>query len=324
VQILVTGGAGFVGSHLCERLLREGHRVVCIDNLSTGSIENFDNMPGAERFVFLQSDICEPVTMDLPRFDEIYNLACPASPPHYQADAVGTMRTCADGTRNVLDRALSDGARLFHASTSEIYGDPEVHPQVEDYTGNVHTIGPRACYDEGKRYAESLIHAYAEQYGVDAKIARLFNTYGPRMRTDDGRLVSNVVTQALTGDDVTVYGDGSHTRSLCYVDDTVDGIIRLTRSPTTAQEPVNIGNPVEMKVIDVARQVVAATGSRSRIRHLPLPVHDPARRMPDIRRAKKLLGWKPTVPLAEGLARTIAYFQDRLGARHERTLAAAR
>jgi UDP-glucuronate decarboxylase len=260
---------------------------------------------------------------DLPKFDEIYNLACPASPPHYQADAVATMRTCSDGTRNVLDRALRDGSRVFHASTSEIYGDPLVHPQVEGYTGNVNTIGPRACYDEGKRFAESLIHAYAAQYGVDAKIARLFNTYGPRMRTDDGRLISNFVTQALSGQDVTVYGDGTHTRSLCYVDDTVDGIVRLMRSDVRADMPVNIGNPVEMRVVDIARQVMEAIGSGSSIRHLDLPVHDPSRRLPDIQRAMTLLGWKPTIPLAEGLARTIAWFEERLAEERDSGLAAA-
>jgi len=312
LQILVTGGAGFVGSHLCERLLHEGHRVVCLDNFSTGSVANVHAMPHAERFVVVDRDVCDPILMDLPKFDEIYNLACPASPPHYQADMVATMRTCSDGTRNVLDRAARDGARVFHASTSEIYGDPEVHPQVEDYTGNVHTIGPRACYDEGKRYAESLVHAYAEQHGVDAKIARLFNTYGPRMRTDDGRLISNFVTQALTGVDVTVYGDGTHTRSLCYVEDTVDGIVRLMRSAVPAAVPVNLGNPVEMRVLDIARQVLAATGSASSIVHRDLPVHDPMRRMPDIQRAIALLGWKPVIGLQEGLERTIAYFQGRL------------
>lgn len=322
LQILVTGGAGFIGSNLCDRLLREGHRVVCIDNFSTGTWENVDMMPCADRFTVIDRDICEPILMDLPKFDEIYNLACPASPPHYQADAVATMRTCSDGTRSVLDRARRDGARVFHASTSEIYGDPLVHPQVEAYTGNVHTIGPRACYDEGKRFAESLIHAYAAQYGVDAKIARLFNTYGPRMRIDDGRLISNFVTQALGGEDVTVYGDGTHTRSLCYVDDTVEAIIRLIRSDVNASTPVNIGNPVEMQVIDIALRVMAAIGSESRIRYLELPVHDPARRLPDIRRAQALLGWTPAIPLEEGLARSIDWFAARITLRRTGLLAA--
>lgn len=323
LQILVTGGAGFVGSHLCERLLREGHRVVCLDNFSTGMVENVRTMPHAERFTVIERDVCDPILMDLPKFDEIYNLACPASPPHYQADMVATMRTCSDGTRNVLDRAIRDGARVFHASTSEIYGDPEVHPQVEAYTGNVHTIGPRACYDEGKRYAESLVHAYAEQHGVDGKIARLFNTYGPKMRMDDGRLISNFVTQALTGADVTVYGDGTHTRSLCYVEDTVEGIIRLMRSAVPATVPVNIGNPVEMRVIDIAKAVLTATGSASQIVHRDLPIHDPARRLPDIQRAMALLGWKPTIGLNEGLERTIAYFQGRLCEEQDGGMAAA-
>jgi UDP-glucuronate decarboxylase len=313
LQILVTGGAGFVGSHLCERLLGQGHDVVCIDDFSTGSPENLRELGGAGRLTVIEQDICLPIDPRLPDFDEIYNLACPASPPHYQADQVSTMRTCSEGTRNVLDRAARDGARLFHASTSEIYGDPDVHPQVEDYTGNVHTIGPRACYDEGKRYAEALVSAYAEQHGVNAKMARLFNTYGPRMAIDDGRLISNLVTQALAGEDLTVYGDGTHTRSLCYVDDTVEGIIRLTRSQLGPDMPVNLGNPVEMQVIEIAAAVLVATGSRSQVIHLPLPVHDPSRRLPDIARAKALLGWQPRIPFAEGLQRTIAYFRQRLG-----------
>jgi UDP-glucuronate decarboxylase len=317
LRILVTGGAGFVGSHLCERLLGEGHRVVCLDNFLTGSRDNVEHLTRNARFTVVEHDVCDLLDEGLPRFDEIYNLACPASPLHYQADAVATMRTCSEGTRNMLDRALADGARLFHASTSEIYGNPTVHPQVEVYTGNVHTIGPRACYDEGKRFAEALIHGYALQHGVDAKIARLFNTYGPRMQVNDGRLISNVVVQALTGADVTIYGDGTHTRSLCYVDDTVEGIIRLTRSEVTAGTPVNIGNPVEMRVVDIVTRVLNVTGGRSRVRHLPLPLHDPARRLPDIERAMSLLGWRPTVALGEGLARTIAYFEDRLGLRRD-------
>jgi UDP-glucuronate decarboxylase len=313
VQILVTGGAGFVGSHLCEKLLAEGHSVFCIDDFSTGSAENLRSLGKAGQLTVIEQDVCLPIDPRLPDFDEIYNLACPASPPHYQADQVQTMRICAAGTHNVLDRAKRDGARLFHASTSEVYGDPEVHPQVEDYNGNVHTIGPRACYDEGKRYAEALIAAYAAQHGVDAKMARLFNTYGPRMAIDDGRLISNLVTQALTGEDLTVYGDGTHTRSLCYVDDTVDGIIRLTRSGLKPDTPVNLGNPCEMQVIEIAAAVLVATGSRSQLTHLPLPVHDPARRLPDIGRAKALLGWQPNIAFADGLQRTIAYFRQRLG-----------
>jgi UDP-glucuronate decarboxylase len=322
LRVLVTGGAGFIGSHLCDRLLHEGHDVVCLDNFLTGSIDNLAHLKGHARFTVVEQDVCDPLDDALPRFDEIYNLACPASPPHYQAHAVATMRTCSEGTRTMLDRALIDGARLFHASTSEIYGDPLVHPQVEIYTGNVHTIGPRACYDEGKRFAESLVHIYALQQGVDAKIARLFNTYGPRMQVNDGRLISNVVVQALMGEDVTVYGDGTHTRSLCYVDDTVEGILRLTRSEVTAGTPVNIGNPVEMRVIDIVARVLRATGGRSRVRHLPLPLHDPARRLPDIERAISLLGWRPTVPLTEGLTQTIAYFEDRLGVQRSGLMAA--
>jgi UDP-glucuronate decarboxylase len=312
MRVLVTGGAGFLGSHLCERLLWEGHVVTCLDNFSTGDRANLSGFERIGQFDILAHDICDPIPDRLAAFDEIYHLACPASPVRYQADPLATMRACADGTRHVLERALRDGARLFHASTSEIYGDPTVHPQTEAYTGNVETIGPRACYDEGKRYAETLLHVFVERFGVEARIARLFNSYGPRMRFDDGRLISNIMAQVVLGEDLTVYGDGTHTRSLCYVDDTIEGIVRLCRSNVPPAMPVNIGNPVEMRVIDIATAVLAVTGGRSRICHRPLPVHDPARRRPDIARAQLLLGWSPQVSLEEGLARTLEDFRRRL------------
>jgi UDP-glucuronate decarboxylase len=314
MRILVTGGAGFLGSHLCERLLREGHDVTALDNFTTGDSANLAGFERIGPFALIAHDVCEPIPDRLARFDEIYHLACPASPVQYQADPLATMRACADGTRHVLERAMRDGARLFHASTSEIYGDPAVHPQAEGYTGNVATIGPRACYDEGKRFAETLLHVFVERFGVEARIARLFNSYGPRMRFDDGRLISNLMVQAILGQDLTVYGDGTHTRSLCYVDDTIEGIVRLCRSNVPPAMPVNIGNPAEMQVIEIAAAVLKATGGRSRIRHCPLPVHDPSRRQPDIARARRLLDWAPTVPLEEGLVRTLADFRRRLSA----------
>ncbi|MEO5866841.1 MAG: UDP-glucuronic acid decarboxylase family protein [Sphingomonas sp.] len=313
MRILVTGGAGFIGSHLCARLLTEGHEIFCLDNFLTGSRSNLISGSGSSRLLIIRQDVSDPIDPALPRFDEIYNLACPASPPHYQADPVATMQACSAGARNVLDRARRDRSRLFQASTSEVYGDPQQHPQTESYTGNVHTIGPRACYDEGKRFAETLVYAYAQQYDVDAKIARIFNTYGPRMQVDDGRLISNVVVQALTGADITVHGDGLQTRSLCFVDDTVEAILRLTRSSVTAATPVNIGNPEEMTVMDVVAAVIVATGTKSRVRHLPLPTHDPLQRKPDIGRARAMLGWQPTIAFLTGLARTIDYFGSELG-----------
>lgn len=306
--VAVTGGAGFLGSHLCERLVRQGHDVYCFDNFLTGSRANLTPLLASGRLTIIGHDVRDPI-LGTPRFDEIYNLACPASPPQYQTDPLGTLAICSEGTRNVLERARRDNARLFHASTSEVYGDPEVHPQVESYNGNVHSIGPRACYDEGKRFAETLVSLHALQYRVDAKIARIFNTFGPRMQVDDGRVISNFVVQALSGQPITLYGDGSHTRSLCYVDDLVEGILRLMRSGIGAQTPVNLGNPVEMSVREIAKLVRTMSGSDAPIVQEALPIHDPQRRLPDIGLARRLLGWEPQVDFAEGLRRTIEYFR---------------
>ncbi len=310
--VAVAGGAGFIGSHLCDVLIERGDFVVCLDNLYTGSRENIQHLLDNERFVFVHHDITERLGAGLPRFDEIYNLACPASPVHYQADRVSTALTCALGAMTVLDRAARDGSKVFHASTSEVYGDPQVHPQPEGYFGNVNPVGPRSCYDEGKRFAETLLTDYAEQYGLTVKIARIFNTYGPRMQPDDGRVVSNFIVQALRGDDITIYGDGRQTRSLCYVDDLVRGIVDLMNSQETLKGPVNLGNPGEFTVSELADMVVKQTGSSSNIVHLPRPVDDPCRRRPDITRAETELGWTPKVKLKDGLCRTITYFANSL------------
>lgn len=310
--IAVAGGAGFIGSHLCDVLVEQGHFVVCLDNLSTGSRNNIQHLLDNERFVFVNHDITQRLGAGLPRFDEIYNLACPASPVHYQADRVNTALVCALGTMTCLDRAARDGAKIFHASTSEVYGDPEVHPQPEGYFGNVNPIGPRSCYDEGKRFAETLLTDYADQYGLTVKIARIFNTYGPRMQLDDGRVVSNFVVQALRGDDLTIYGEGQQTRSFCFVDDLVRGIVLLMNSPDTIEGPVNLGNPGEFTVAALADMVIDQTGSSSKIVRLPRPVDDPSRRRPDIGKAQEQLGWTPKVKLKDGLRRTIAYFADAL------------
>lgn len=307
-SICVTGGAGFLGSHLCARLIGEGHRVTCIDNFHTGRPANVAALARSNRFELVEHDVLDALPDQLPSFDEIYNLACPASPVHYQSDPVRTALICAEGAANVLYRADRDGARVMHASTSEVYGDPEVHPQREDYCGNVNTVGPRSCYDEGKRFAETLITDFARQTGVVVKIVRIFNTYGPRMQPDDGRVVSNFILQALRGEDITVYGEGQQTRSFCYVDDLIEGFVRLMASGPEVEGPVNIGNPAEISVGELARIVIEMTGSTSRIVHKPLPVDDPRRRRPDITRASSLLGWMPRVPLAEGLAKTIRYF----------------
>ena len=301
--VCVAGGAGFLGSHLCERLLAGGYEVVCIDNLHTGRIENVQPLLKHETFQFLEHDIIDVLPRGLPRFDEIYNLACPASPVHYQADRMHTSLTCAWGTMNLLERAEADGARLLQASTSEVYGDPEIHPQSETYVGHVNPVGPRACYDEGKRFAETL----CVDSGVDVRIARIFNTYGPRMLENDGRVVSNFVVQALRDQDLTVYGDGLQTRSFCYVDDLITGLIALMRCEMVGG-PVNIGNPSEIGVSELASIVIAMTASRSRIIHMPRPEDDPRRRRPDISKAQAVLGWAPTVDLLTGLERTIAYF----------------
>lgn len=270
-------GAGFIGSHLCDTLVTRGDTVVCLDNLFTGSRDNIEHLLGNERFVFVSHDITKPLASRLPRFDEIYNLACPASPVHYQADRVNTAMVCALGAANVLDRAARDGAKVFHASTSEIYGDPEVHPQPESYFGNVNLLGPRACYNEGKRFAETLLNDYAQQYGVVVKIARIFNTYGPRMQPDDGRVVSNFIVQALQGNDLTVYGDGLQTRSFCYVEDMVRGIIKLMDAPDDLVGPFNLGNPAEFTMADLAQIVIDLAGSSSKIVNLPRPADDPRR-----------------------------------------------
>jgi UDP-glucuronate decarboxylase len=312
MTVLVTGGAGFLGSHLCERLIGEGHRVVCLDNFDTGRRANVAHLLGDMRLRVVEHDIVHPIPSELPRFDEIYNLACPASPIHYQRDAVKTALTCSLGMLNVLRRARRDDARLLHASTSEIYGDPEVHPQPERYWGNVNSVGPRSCYDEGKRFAETLTTDFAHQTGVRARIVRIFNTYGPRMQFDDGRVVSNFVVQALRGEPLTVYGDGTQTRSFCYVDDLIEGFVRAIRCDDRPERPVNLGNPEEYEVLDLAEQVLAMTGSSSRIVHLRLPADDPRRRRPDIALARELLGWQPLTPLAFGLAAMIEEFAGRL------------
>ncbi|AZN98277.1 SDR family oxidoreductase [Mesorhizobium sp. M9A.F.Ca.ET.002.03.1.2] len=307
-RVLVTGGAGFLGSHLCENLLDQGHEVLCLDNFVTGRLSNLDHLRGNPRLEIVRHDVCVPLDVQV---DEIFNLACPASPPDYQADPIQTMKTSVLGTLNLLELARACNAKIFQASTSEIYGDPHVHPQPESYWGNVNPIGPRSCYDEGKRCAETMLFDFHRQHNVEIKLVRIFNTYGPRMRPDDGRVVSNFVVQALKGDDITIYGQGSQTRSFCFVDDLIDGFLRLMASPPSFTGPVNLGNPGEFTIRELAEQVIALTGSRSRIVHRPLPVDDPRQRRPDISLASRELGWQPKIPLSEGLKQTIAYF-DRL------------
>jgi len=311
---LVTGGAGFIGSNLCDRLIGEGAHVVCIDNLQTGRAENLRQFDRDPMFEFIEHDVIDNLPQWLRgarvKFTHIYHLACAASPPHYQADPEHTLVTNVVGTRNMLRLAEETGARLLLTSTSEVYGDPEVHPQTEDYRGWVNCTGPRACYDEGKRAAETLAFDFLRAGRADVRVARIFNTYGPRMRCDDGRVVSNVICQALSGEDITIYGDGSQTRSFCYVDDLIEGLLRLMESERAAGVPVNLGNPNELRVSKLAELVVAMTGSRSRIVRRPLPVDDPRRRKPDISRATELLGWRPSVDLEQGLDATIAWFED--------------
>jgi UDP-glucuronate decarboxylase len=308
---LVTGGAGFLGSHLCDRLIRDGARVVCLDNFTTGSFENIAHLVDDPHFTTVRQDVCEPLLAEV---DEIYNLACPASPPHYQADPVQTMKTNVLGALNVLELARRRHIPVFQASTSEVYGDPQVHPQPEGYWGHVNPIGPRSCYDEGKRAAETLFFDFARTHGTKIKVVRIFNTYGPRMRPDDGRVVSNFIVQALNGDDITIYGDGSQTRSFCYVDDLIEGFVRFMRAPAHVMGPINLGNPGEFTIRELADLVIDITNSRSRIIHVSLPVDDPRQRRPDIARADRLLGWQPRISLVDGLARTIAYFDTLLGA----------
>jgi UDP-glucuronate decarboxylase len=308
--ILVTGGAGFLGSHLCDRLLAQGHHVICLDSFLTGGRDNLLHLKNERNFSLIEQDVID--SLDLEHVDEIYNLACPASPVHYQHDPVHTMKTSVLGAINVLELARKTGARVFQASTSEVYGDPLIHPQTEAYLGNVNTIGPRACYDEGKRAAETLFFDYHRRYGVEIKMVRIFNTYGPRMAANDGRVVSNFIVQALRGEDLTIYGDGSQTRSFCYVDDLVEGFIRLMSSEAGVLGPVNLGNPGEFTMLELATQVLRLTGSSSKLSFLPLPQDDPKQRRPDITRAREALGWAPTIELATGLERTIEYFTAKL------------
>lgn len=310
MRILVTGGAGFLGSHLCERLLNEGNEVICLDNFFTGRKENILQLLDNKRFELIRHDVIEPILLEV---DQIYNLACPASPVHYQFNPVKTVKTSVMGAINMLGLAKRVKARIFQASTSEVYGDPAIHPQTEDYWGNVNPIGIRSCYDEGKRIAETLFMDYHRQNGVDIRIVRIFNTYGPKMLENDGRVVSNFIVQALKGEDLTIYGDGTQTRSFCYVDDLIEGFIRLMNAETEdIHLPVNIGNPGEFTMLELANEVAKIVGNNIQIRHLPLPQDDPKQRKPNIERAKKLLNWSPTIPLQEGLQKTVAYFAERV------------
>jgi UDP-glucuronate decarboxylase len=308
MRILVTGGAGFIGSHLCERLLNEGHEVICLDNFFTGRKENISHLLDDHRFELVRHDVIEPVLLEV---DQIYNLACPASPVHYQYNPVKTVKTNVMGTINMLGLAKRVRARILQASTSEIYGDPLEHPQTEKYWGNVNSIGLRSCYDEGKRLAETLMMDYHRQNKVDIRIARIFNTYGPRMLEDDGRVVSNFIVQALRGEQLTIYGKGDQTRSFCYVDDLIEGLIRLMNAEKLF-DPVNLGNPGEFTIKQLAEQVIEMCGSKSGVTYLPLPQDDPKQRQPNIKRAQELLDWNPTVPLRSGLEKTVAYFRGRI------------
>jgi UDP-glucuronate decarboxylase len=310
-RVLVTGGAGFLGSHLCESLLAQGHDVLCVDNLFTGSKRNIAHLLGGPYFEFLRHDITLPLFVEV---DEIYNLACPASPIHYQFDPVQTTKTCVHGAINMLGLAKRTKARIFQASTSEVYGDPEIHPQTEEYWGKVNPIGVRSCYDEGKRCAETLFFDYHRQHRVKIKVARIFNTYGPRMHPNDGRVVSNFIVQALSGRDITIYGQGNQTRSFCYVDDLIGGIIGLMQTSDELTGPVNLGNPEEFTMRQLAEHIIALTGSRSKLSFLPLPQDDPRQRQPDISMAQRSLQWRPSVGLDQGLKKTIEYFDSLLTA----------
>ena len=308
-KILVTGGAGFLGSHLCDILVNQGHHVLCVDNYFTGSLNNIRHLLDYHNFEVIRQDVCFPLYVEV---DEIYNLACPASPIHYQHDPIQTTKTSILGAYNMLGLAKRTGAKILQTSTSEVYGDPTVHPQPETYWGNVNPIGPRSCYDEGKRVAETLFFDYHRQHGVKIKVARIFNTYGPRMAINDGRVVSNFIVQALRGEDITVYGQGQQTRSFCYVDDQVAGLIKLMASPDSVTGPVNIGNPEEFTILELAQQVIGLIGSSSQIVHQPLPRDDPRQRRPDITLAQTLLDWNPVVKLQTGLSETIDYFRSVL------------
>jgi UDP-glucuronate decarboxylase len=308
-RILVTGGSGFLGSHLCARLLAQGAEVICLDNFFTGSRRNIEPLLDSKRFDLVRHDVTFPIYLEV---DQIYNLACPASPIHYQHDPVQTTKTSVHGAINMLGLAKRVKAKILQASTSEVYGDPVVHPQTEDYWGHVNPIGPRSCYDEGKRCAETLFFDYWRQHKLRIKVARIFNTYGPHMHPNDGRVVSNFIIQALLGKDITIYGDGTQTRSFCYVDDLIDGLVRLMVAPDSIVGPINLGNPIEFSMLELAKLIVEMTNSRSRLVHRQLPQDDPQQRQPDITKAQELLGWKPTTRLADGLAKTISYFEDLL------------
>jgi len=305
-KILVTGGAGFLGSHLCEKLWNEGNDILCLDNFFTGQMENINHLAGKPRFELVRHDVVNPIEV---RVDEIYNLACPASPIHYQLDPIFTLKTSVLGAMNLLDLAKRTGAKIFQASTSEVYGDPDVHPQPESYWGSVNPNGIRSCYDEGKRCAETLFFDYHRQYGLDIRVVRIFNTYGPRMHPNDGRVVSNFIVQAIKKEPLTIYGDGKQTRSFCYYEDLVDGFVRLMNDEDKNPGPVNLGNPGEFTMLELAEKVLKLTGSSSRLEFHPLPKDDPTQRRPDISLAKKRLGWEPKVDLETGLVRTIEYFR---------------
>jgi len=302
--VLVTGGAGFIGSHLCKRLLNENHKVICLDNLFTGSLDNIDSFIGNNNFEFVNHDITKPYYRD--NIDEIYNLACPASPIHYQSNPIKTVKTCTIGVINMLGLAKKNNAKILQASTSEVYGDPEIHPQKEDYNGNVNTLGYRSCYDEGKRCAETLFMDYKREHNLNIRIVRIFNTYGPNMTKNDGRVVSNFILQALKGEDITVYGDGSQTRSFQFIDDLVNGLMKMMNSDSVG--PINLGNPIELSMKDLATMVIRLTNSSSNIIYKDLPEDDPKRRRPDINLAKSILGWSPIIDLETGLQKTINYF----------------
>lgn len=318
MKILVTGGAGFIGSHLCERLLQKGNQVICVDNLFTGSEENIRHLLDNADFKFIEHDIVEPLFLDPStnsgqvKIDQIYNLACPASPVHYQHNAVHTIKASTVGVINMLGLARKHGAKILQASTSEVYGDPEVHPQTEEYRGNVNPIGPRACYDEGKRCAETLFFDYYRMHGLEIKVVRIFNTYGPRMSFNDGRVVSNFILQALQNKDITIYGDGSQTRSFCYVDDLVDGLIKMMNTDKEITGPINLGNPDEYTIKQLAEKIIKLTCSKSKLVYKDLPEDDPRQRQPDINQAKKVLNWEPTVDLQEGLKKTIEVFKKHI------------
>lgn len=308
-RVLVTGGAGFIGSHICERLIEKGYEVLCVDNFFTGTRSNIAHLLDEKTFELMRHDVTFPLFVET---DQIYNMACPASPIHYQFDPVQTTKTSVHGAINMLGLAKRTKARILQASTSEVYGDPSVHPQEESYWGNVNPIGPRSCYDEGKRCAETLFFDYQRQHKLDIKVARIFNTYGPRMHPNDGRVVSNFIMQALRGDDITLYGDGQQTRSFCYVDDLVEGLIRLMESPDGVTGPINLGNPGEFTIKELAEHVIDLTGSSSKMVHEPLPQDDPKQRQPNIERAKEHLDWEPTIALRDGLTKTIGYFDGLL------------